>query len=87
MGWYRIFDHKNLSESLNIINPDVIVIDNLFNSLLVDNGTMVGNTNFQEGLYNLPRKEFFSYLTKYDLKGSYISKYYGKVDIYKEKTR
>lgn len=82
LSWYRIFENKDLISSLKIINPDIIILDDQLNSLLVDD-YLIKNRSFQGGLYNLSKKDFLVYLDNYELVNFFDSKYYGKVTIYK----
>lgn len=84
LSWFRILDKLNVSDSLKKIRPDYILADHSLENTLVNDENMVTNKNFQAGLYNLSRKDFYDFLNKNStLVGEINLDYHGLIKLYK----
>lgn len=88
ISWYRVFNNFTLTKSLDIIQPDFILIDDNFRARFVEDSSLIKTTVYNKGLHYLNKNEMDKYLAEQGtLKVSFDSKFYGKIELYQIKKK
>ncbi len=62
LSFYNIVNGYSLTEGLQVMQPDILIVDTGLRGLLVDEGYFTAGSGFE--LYKMPRKEFEDFLSR-----------------------
>ncbi len=79
--YYHFFNGYSLTESLEKMHPDYLIVDSDLAGILVDDGYFTTQPGF--AMYNLPRKEFDDFLSRHGTKiDEFTNQWHGSFEIY-----
>jgi 4-amino-4-deoxy-L-arabinose transferase-like glycosyltransferase len=82
LTYYHILNNYGLTEGLEAIRPDYVIVDSALQGLLVDEGYFPPGPAFE--VYKLPRQEFQAFLTERGTKvKEFVNPWHGAFEIYR----
>lgn len=83
LTWYRVIEGKSLKETFAEISPNIFILDKHTKGYFVNDRGLIGERNFQKGLYSIYQPELLSILAE---KGKLVAKiadnFFGPIEVY-----